>query len=180
MEPVNVVLVPANFIEISLLEFIGERLPEAYPVNVRIDERGIRVPPHVYDKERDGMIKSEKLITYLRAVDRWRLDEKVIIIVDDDGYATNTNFIFGQAEVNGKFGVVYLARLRPYEQDDELLYVRALKEVSHELGHLFGLDHCFNPKCVMSFSETIEEVDRKDWRPCNSCLEKLFKLMAMR
>ncbi len=175
------VLVPASpLLEFDLLEYVAENLPEAYPVSVRIDEAGIRVPSYLYDKER-GQIKSEYLLVFLRKNDRWKLDEKVIALVDDDGYASNTNFVFGQAEVGGKFGVVYLARLRTEgaEWDRELFRLRVLKEVSHELGHLMGLEHCPNPNCVMSFSETILDVDKKDWRLCSSCQEKLFRLMLL-
>ena len=40
----------------------------------------------------------------------------------------------------------------------------------HEVGHaLFALRHCNNPKCVMSFSNTIFDVDRKSKEVCKNC-----------
>lgn len=38
---------------------------------------------------------------------------------------------------------------------------------------VFGLGHCRNPSCVMWFSNTLEETDRKGWRPCEHCAARL-------
>ncbi|MFC2068038.1 hypothetical protein ACFLTP_03385 [Chloroflexota bacterium] len=38
---------------------------------------------------------------------------------------------------------------------------RAVKEAVYELGHLYHLDHCTNPKCVMHFSTSLVGIDIK-------------------
>ncbi|PYQ44358.1 MAG: hypothetical protein DMF77_07340 [Acidobacteria bacterium] len=38
---------------------------------------------------------------------------------------------------------------------------RVAVEAVHELGHTWGLDHCRDPTCVMWFSNTLAETDRK-------------------
>ncbi len=172
----NVVLVPVGFVYYWILTFLAEKIPEAFPVRVRIDDSELRLPTTLYDGGR-SQLRSEEVLSYLRGVDRWASDEKVLAIVDDDAYALGTNFVFGQAEIGGKFGAVYLARLRPefYKGDEGegLFLLRVLKETSHELGHLLGLRHCTTPRCVMKFSLSISHVDRKDWKPCQVCLSKL-------
>ncbi len=51
---------------------------------------------------------------------------------------------------------------------------RILKEVAHLVGHLWGLGHCDDASCIMSFARTVEEVDLKLPRLCNDH-SSLFK-----
>lgn len=53
--------------------------------------------------------------------------------------------------------------------DFELLYGRLLKEIMHELGHAFGVAHCPEKKCVMYYSNIIEDTDQKDAEFCKKC-----------
>ncbi|WP_236953667.1 hypothetical protein [Methanocaldococcus bathoardescens] len=46
-------------------------------------------------------------------------------------------------------------------------------EFIHEISHVLGLMHCKNKRCVMSFSNSIIDVDLKDWKYCEKCLKKL-------
>lgn len=102
---------------------------------------------------------------------------KVLGLVDEDLYTPGLNFIFGQARINGIGGVVALARLRPEfwgeARDDSLFLSRVLKEAVHELGHSFGLGHCPDPSCVMHFSNTIWDTDRKGADFCERCKDLL-------
>ena len=50
---------------------------------------------------------------------------------------------------------------------------RALKEAMHELGHTFGLGHCTDPGCVMWFSSSLAETDRKGAAYCPRCTQAL-------
>lgn len=99
--------------------------------------------------------------------------EKLVGITSEDLYADNLNFVFGQAEINGKACVVSLRRLDPefygFKKDYRLLLERAVKEAIHELGHCYGLRHCEDKTCVMVFSNNIYEVDRKTRNFCNKC-----------
>lgn len=96
--------------------------------------------------------------------------ERVIGVVDVDLFALDLDFIFGQAQLGGRFAVVSLARLRPefwvQPPDQRVFLARVAKEAVHELGHTYGLSHCPLTTCVMHCSNIIEETDRKSDRFC--------------
>jgi archaemetzincin len=48
-----------------------------------------------------------------------------------------------------------------------------VKEAVHELGHMFGLDHCSDLRCVMHFSNSLADTDRKGRDFCPSCRARL-------
>ena len=97
--------------------------------------------------------------------------EKWLGVVDVDLYTPGLNFVFGQAQMGGPAAVIALPRLRQgfygLPDDEALFHQRAVKEAVHELGH------CRNPRCVMSFSNSLHDVDRKERDFCPSCRLKL-------
>ena len=99
---------------------------------------------------------------------------KGLAVVNVDLYASGLNFVFGEAEVNGDCAVISLFRLHPqfygFSEHESLLCQRVLKEAVHEIGHTFGLLHCRDPHCVMHFSNSIADTDKKDADFCADCL----------
>ena len=49
-----------------------------------------------------------------------------------------------------------------------------LKEVCHEIGHLFGLEHCFN-SCLMSTSSSRRQLAAKPMLLCSECSSRILK-----
>jgi archaemetzincin len=102
--------------------------------------------------------------------------DRILAIADVDLYTQGLNFVFGEAQFPGRIALISLHRLKPEyygEKDGELFKARIRKEAVHELGHTFGLAHCPNPTCVMHFSNSIHDTDRKADKPCQACREIL-------
>lgn len=101
-------------------------------------------------------------------------------VTKQDIYVDNLNFVFGLAEMGGKRALISTFRLDPtfYGEpfNKELYYLRILKEALHEIGHVLGLPHCENKTCVMSFSNSILDVDKKSPFYCENCLKKLYQV----
>lgn len=100
------------------------------------------------------------------------MDSIGLLLADADGYVPGLNFVFGLAIPGLKVATVFLQRLRLWT--DRANYIRrVVKEVLHELGHVLGLEHCKNGLCVMSFSNSVLDVDRKLPKFCGRCARKL-------
>jgi archaemetzincin len=114
---------------------------------------------------------STKLLEVLASVKKpeW---ERLLGIADVDLYVPDLNFVFGEADPRRGVAVFSLARLRA-GADETLLLRRAATEAIHELGHTYGLSHCSDPSCVMWFSNTLSESDRKGTRFCQAHAREL-------
>ncbi len=98
--------------------------------------------------------------------------ERVLAVTEVDLYAGDLNFVFGVAQPSGEACVISLFRLR-LDADEERFRARVLKEAMHELGHTVGIGHCADSGCVMWFSNTLGETDRKRAAYCPRCQETL-------
>ncbi|MDH4071259.1 MAG: archaemetzincin family Zn-dependent metalloprotease, partial [Ignavibacteria bacterium] len=127
-----------------------------------------------YDPER-RQYNSTALLGHLRQ-HHFRVIEKtesMLLVVPYDLYIPPLTFVFGEAELGGRLAVVSTCRLENerygLRPDSELLANRIVKESMHEIGHMVGLTHCFEPHCAMRASTSVEEIDLKGDRYCTSC-----------
>jgi archaemetzincin len=118
------------------------------------------------------------LLTCLEAARRRRgWVDPVLLVVPDDLYVPDEEFVFGLARPERGTAVVSTARLhnhfygRPPSEDD--LMDRVAKEGAHEVGHLLGLEHCAERECVMFAPRSLDELDRKRKMICPSCAARL-------
>jgi archaemetzincin len=82
------------------------------------------------------------------------------------------NFVFGVARLKKRCGVFSFARYG-IEDDQKRALMRALKVISHETGHAFGIKHCTHFHCLMNGSNSLAETDRAPLHFCPLCLRKI-------
>jgi archaemetzincin len=107
------------------------------------------------------------------------------VICDFDAYSDELNFVFGEAHLGGRVAAIYLPRLREEfyvhkldkNNNKNLFEQRVIKEAVHELGHTFGLRHCQISKCVMHFSNSLQDTDFKDDKFCERCNNILASIL---
>ncbi|MFN4133303.1 MAG: archaemetzincin family Zn-dependent metalloprotease [Candidatus Hadarchaeales archaeon] len=172
----RLVLLPLGNAEATLTKKISDKAQKILSLFIEKCEVGPRakIPLLTYDPSR-RQFNAELILDLL--IPKVEEENLALFITDIDLFAPGLNFIFGLAQCPGRVGIVSIARLNPafYEQrpNAALFLKRAVKEVVHETGHLLGLGHCKNEKCVMRFSNTIFEVDEKASSFCSTCTRKL-------
>lgn len=166
-----ITLVPIGVDGEDILEVLIEELVRVFVCQVRIVTR-MEIPANSYNSRRN-QYQAPLFLAALRRGLGPEKKEKILGITDKDLYVQGLNFVFGQAELPGVFAVISLARLHQSYYDlpeDRVLFLkRVTKEAVHELGHTFGLKHCPNSDCVMFFSNSLYDTDRKSDEFCHSC-----------
>lgn len=174
-------LLPVGTIDASLLDTLRTSLPKRLPVRCEIFPLTLDPTPS-YHAERQQFHSSEILQrTYsLVRPKEWRL----LAVAEVDLYIPILKYVFGEAQMGGPCAVVSTYRLRQefygLDQDDSLLRERLLKEAVHELGHTFNLRHCQDYECAMASSHSVEWIDLRENRFCESCRHELESNGALR
>ncbi|MEM3961440.1 MAG: archaemetzincin family Zn-dependent metalloprotease [Sulfolobales archaeon] len=134
-----------------------------------------RPPPRFYSISRD-QYRADLIIEWLKNFRR-KHDEIIVGLIDGDGFVPGYNFIFGLADPIYRIATVYMRRLYREAFTDPLFLSRLEKEVTHEIGHVLGLGHCSDEKCVMRFSNSLKEVDMKSSRFCSKCRSRIIQYL---
>jgi len=162
-------LVPVGTLPPPLLGFLQEGLARALGADVRMAEN---LPLPATCPEGCTQYPGEPFLTALAAT-RTPGAEVILGVANVDLSVPGLNFVFGLADPGSGCAVISLARLYPefYGQPrhPQLFKDRALKEAVHEIGHLLGLGHCPDPACIMFFSNSLTDTDRKGPGFCAQC-----------
>jgi archaemetzincin len=131
------------------------------------------VPKLAFDKRRNQYSSSVVLSEIRAYASKHEKFHGVLGVVDADIFVPELNYVFGEAYTPGNAALISLWRLKPkfYGENagSDVLLLRALKESIHEVGHMLGLPHCPRSLCVMHFSNSIFDTDKKQSLLCDQC-----------
>jgi len=157
----RLVIVPFEGMPASVVQALADDL-EARGVGVAIDAP-VPLPQSAYSPDR-GQYHAGILLDLVSG----RGVPHVLGVTRRDVFVDRLSFVFGLAARAGGACVISVARLT-MGADDAIFRVRMLKEAVHELGHTLGLAHCPDPACVMYFSDSLDDTDRKGDAYCERC-----------
>ena len=170
---------------INLMNNLERELNE-FKIRVKIFEDILTLTDLEYDISKE-QYNASKILKKIKNKSLKKDIFRILGILDEDIYSKNHNFVFGLASMKSGVAVISLTRLREkfykmtsslYRKHETRKHIedRVLKEAIHELGHTFGLIHC-NNLCVMQFSHTLKDTDKKPPDFCNSCLNLLRQVL---
>jgi archaemetzincin len=136
----------------------------------------VPLPSTAYDRRRRQHLSTALLDALAQA--RRPSWDRLLGVADVDLFVPELNFVFGEGDPHRGVAVFSLQRLRAQGEESGLFARRASTEAIHELGHSYGLAHCGDIHCVMWFSNSLAETDRKGTRFCPTHAAELRRLTA--
>lgn len=165
----SIVYYTADYLSI----FFGLETVVALPISDKT------IPAHARRRREDG---HEQLLTkyILNNILPARIPDDAIVVMAvtaKDLYPSdNWNYVFGQATIKKRVGVSSIYRFSIPDMDSlnyPVCLERLIKTSSHEIGHMFSIQHCIHAVCVMNGSNSLYESDSRPNRLCSDCLKKL-------
>lgn len=183
-----------------VLVVLGGLAPEAGPTEAELVDHArryfgmeVRAMPEIASRLGDVRTRSTDTGRQLNASD---LLDGLEPLVPDDAYCVlaltqadlypsdDYNYVFGLARLHARVGVFSFARYHPsfFDPDAtaprERVLRRALKIMSHEIGHMFGIGHCVMHRCAMNGNNHLDELDAMPLHLCPVCLSKLHEAVG--
>jgi len=161
----------------EVLTGLQQGLAKDFPdTTATVIKEPLPIPQNAFDKKRN-QYNSTLILNEVRVYAAKNPDfHRVLAVVDVDIFTSGLNYVFGEAYTPGNAALISLWRLKPAfykDKPDIALYLlRVLKEATHELGHTLGVKHCMRSLCVMHFSNSIFETDKKQSLLCDECYLK--------
>jgi len=88
-------------------------------------------------------------------------------LMQDDLCLPILTYVYGESQLGGRSAVISLCRLS--DGKPAMIYNRLAKIAVHEVGHLLGLQHCWEIDCLMRFSKQLDQLDRLPLHFCTTC-----------
>ena len=153
----------------TVLELLLSRLAGVFPCPVQLGEQiGLQEDEYVPSR---GQFRASLVLKRLRTLGP--AEDFRLAITGADLFEAGLNFVFGEADALHRCAIISLNRLNMgypgWPLTRELYFHRVLTEAVHEIGHLVGLEHCPEPTCVMHFSNSLVDTDRKGSEFCKDC-----------
>ena len=156
-------IVPFGDIDSGLLTGIAEEVDRAFLASVTVADAQ-QPDESAYNPVR-SQYSAEALLKYTYAS-----DSRMLGITHVDLYLPDLNYVFGFADKTRHAAIVSIAR---FKRGNGKMVERAVKTSIHELGHIYGLAHCQNNRCVMYFSFNLTDTDYKGKEFCDKCQKAL-------
>ena len=170
-----IVLVPVGKVEENIIERILPSLEETFRRPTQV-HGALPVPKYAYNPTR-GQYHSAAILKRVETLRNSEWDA-AIGIVDVDLFVPEVPFIFGEADRSTRAAIISLTRLRSesgtQEARRELLLKRLNCEAIHQVGLIRGLAQCPNNRCVMFYSATVQDTDKKGNSFCANCRKRLM------
>ncbi len=168
-------LIPVGRVDEDLLRELIQVLREKLGVTAEVGEL-VEIPKVAFDSGRN-QYRSTRILQELDKTSRPDRKDQLLAVTEVDLFVPALNFVFGEALPPKNMAIISLCRLRQEfygrPSDHNLLRERMVKEAVHEIGHVWGMGHCSNSHCVMFFSNTLADTDRKSDTFCERCKELL-------
>lgn len=161
----------------SAKEILDSKLDRGFAF--RVNSKLISPPLDSYNEERKQYAAED----FLPLADRLQSEMRSfasIVLTDVDVYARFTNYVFGLADMVHRVAVVSSHRIHPsfwgMKETRETFEEQWGKVVTHEFGHTLGMQHCEDWDCVMKYSNSPEELNRKGKDFCGKCARDLEQI----
>jgi archaemetzincin len=169
-------ILPIGNTDTSILLRIKDGLERVFPeTKALIVEKHLPLPEGAFDKKR-GQYRSNQILSLIQTHASDKSLNRLLGVMNADIYVQGLSFAFGEATFPGKVALISLWRLKPefYKSSSnlEIFAERSVKEAVHEAGHTLGLKHCPRSSCVMHFSNSIFDTDKKQALFCDECYLK--------
>lgn len=169
---------------ITLIKINDVKLPAVDALELALEPYGDRflivdsqllLKKETFDEGRK-QFDAKKILFALHELKQQYKWQKVLGITYEDIFIDGMNFVFGLASPIGEVCIVSLHRLieRQKPELSQIEEARIVKEIAHEIGHVYGLEHC-DRNCVMAFSNSVRHVDDKESSLCEKCKNILSK-----
>mgnify|MGYP001074945395 CR=1 FL=1 len=174
---ISILIIPIGNPKLEDLEYLKKELGDKFG-DCTVGNK-IEMPPEAYNPSREQYMSDILLQCLSKIRPGIAAEARILGVAEEDLYSPGLNFVFGQAQFGGRCAVISLKRLDPafygMTPDEKIYRLRMVKEAVHELGHVLGIEHCPDRRCVMHFSNSLRDTDVKgDWF-CGQCLAKFGK-----
>ena len=171
----KIILVLLSQIDFQIIEPLSQSLEKTFyrPIEIKLEPGSLE---YAYDAARK-QYKSPLILSRLRRMKKGTGD-KIMGVTGVDLYSTGYDFVYGEADIRAGVATLSINRLvtegRDSSPDLGLITERIIREATHEIGHLFGLGHCRDQKCVMRTCTCLSEVDEAQGGLCSECYKQLM------
>ena len=172
-----VLLVPVGNVDRAVVDYLAAVLPD--DVGTRCEVSTLAVDPAGGYHPTRRQYNSTQILAKLLELPA-PAGAKTLGVCDVDLFIPILTFVFGEAQLANRAALISVHRLRQefygLPVEERLFYERCEKEAVHELGHTYGLVHCADFRCVMHYSNAIEQVDLKEAAFCRDCSVRMPRM----